>query len=252
VLTIAYPRFAKAARLLRRRNKLEFEFACSEVFLKKGVIAVSIIILKKRRIWFGYSCQVSEGYDQSTKYVCDLSQASVQFIPYKKNGCLVYYESYMSATERMVLRNFLPEEISKLRKLTLETIVNQLLPDVEAVFKETFCLHTSEEGKDVRFGGSFALASEDGIFEIGSNRDVSDEGSFFASRQGLLSFLLTKAEPVSEKKAQEAIDTDSWHYYGGKKIYDPMIFGYLGDDIYTLYDADDRPHKIRKEELECL
>jgi hypothetical protein len=152
----------------------------------------------------------------------------------------------------MVLRNFLPQEIAQLRKIDQKSIVNRVVPDLEAIFKKTLCLHALDGGKDLRFGGAFALASDDGIFEVSPNRDVSNEGSFYASRQGLTSYLLTESEPITEEKTREAIIADSWHFYGGKKIYDPMIFGKLGDETFALFDADNKPHEIRKEELECL
>jgi hypothetical protein len=212
---------------------------------------MSVVILKTNRIWFGYSCTTYESYTDTTNYICDLSSISLQLAPFKKRGCLIFYDSAFSAMERMVLRNTLPDEIAKFHKLNHETLVNHLVPDVQAILRQYFCLHITNGDKFVSFGGSFVLASEDGIFEISTDGDVADKGRIYASRQALVSALFSDEKPLSIEKAKEVIETDSWHYYAGKKIYDPAITGFLGDSTFVLSDSDNLPHEISKEELVC-
>jgi hypothetical protein len=215
---------------------------------------MSVVILRQKdgKVWFGYSCRTAEGFSQDENCVCDLSALSIQIIPFRGSSCLVYYGSDLGNTERMVLRNILPELVSKASKMDRWAIVNCFMPEIEDSFRKAACLHTSDNGKDVRLGGSFVLASSDGIIEVNSNRDVCKHEDFYASSENLVSSLFAGEGPLSIDKAKTVIDTDSWHYYAGHKIYDPMIVGWLGDATFLLSDFEAKPRQISKEELECL
>jgi hypothetical protein len=212
---------------------------------------MSIIILKKDKLWFGYSCLNTESFTEGGNYFCDLQQVSVQIVPFKNAHCLVFYDSTTGDTEKMVARNFLPGEIRKLKKLDQKNIAHKLLPTLVEEFRKMACLHVSEDGKDVRLGGDFVIASKDGIVEIANNLDVEGHQSFFVNTDLLLASLFAEDSPLTVEKARKAVDTDSWNYYGGIKIYEPEIIGYLDDPALVLTDGQGKTHEIKEEELEC-
>lgn len=212
---------------------------------------MSLIVFKGDRVWFGNSVLNTLAYCQSGDYVCDLSSLALQMVSTRKHRYLLYYDSTTGATERMVLRNFLPQQMAKYTKIDRSVIVEELLPAIEEEFKKIGCLHLKEDGKQYSLGASFILASSTGIYEIDSNLDVSEHSSFYISSDSLRSAVFSEEGPITIDKAREAIDGDSWHYYAGQKIYDPQIIGFLDDSTYLLYDCDSQPQEIKEEELEC-
>jgi hypothetical protein len=210
-----------------------------------------VVVRKKGKVFFAYAMDDGEGMPQRPDDICSTSFLNLQAIHHGKSTYLAYYSGDLAPVEKMILRNGISDLLDKATPLSSKKIVGTLLPNLIAVFRAVGCLHTDENGKTVFFGGAFFLVGKEGIFEIDANQDVSFYPDFIGTDSGLMAYLCADKTPVDVNKAKSCIQTAAWHQFAGRRIYCPVIMGYLGDKEYQIYDWESKAHPFSEEELLC-
>jgi hypothetical protein len=213
-------------------------------------MAVFILQEPKGRIFFAYDKGFAFSITGSEKQICDFDNLEIEVALVGEKRYLISL-SYFNSLVRMVLKYFIPEELTRLAPLSLKKLVDVFLPDLKKKMAELNCLPTDPDQNGlVYLNGDIVLASADGIFQICSNGDISHRSSFYCYPSELAAGLYLNDQPLGEKKIQAIITNDAWHYLGGRKIYAPVILGHLGQD-YHLTDWENHQSDLAEEKLLC-
>lgn len=209
-----------------------------------------LLLLKtKKGLYFDYLLSEGEAFSQVPGPIFIPGINGLRLLLSKDGHSFLWASSFHGKTA-FLTRNFFYDVCQQTRSLSLNYLVNRVVPALIAFMDHFGLLHAEKPGSPLTMSGEIVIADDHHIFSITADFNVTEIDEFYCSDTIFrVPLLVVPSEKLNPEYLVKVAESQAISNLGEIRLYSPSIHGYLLSDNFTLINCAGKQRNLQAEEL---